>query len=77
MPASKRGCLEAETGGGAAPAGAGVDALGARWRRAGEDRAGEGAALRPPAGFQVFKMPPGGQLQNPSPSEHAAQKVRT
>lgn len=64
-------------GGGAVPARGGVDALGARWRRGGEDHAGESSALRPPAGFQVFKMPPGGQLENPSPSEHAAQKVQT
>lgn len=77
MPTSKRGYLEAETGGGAVPAGGGVDALRARWRRGGKDDAGESSALRPPADFQVFKMPPRGQLENPSPSEQASQKVQT
>lgn len=63
--------------GGAVPAGGGMDVLRARWRRAGKDDTGESTTLRPPADFQVFKMPPRGQLENPSPSEHAAQKVQT
>ena len=63
--------------GGAVPAGGGMDVLGALWRRAGKDDTGESTMLRPSADFQVFKMPPRGQLENPSPSEHAAQKVQT